>query len=531
MGDKYDRQLRLWGVQGQRRLSHTHVLVLGSCAAAAEALKNLVLPGVQRFTVVDDQLVTLADVATHFFVSSASVGASRCETVARNVQELNADVAGGARHANVEHVLETEPQFLDPFDLVMATQLNERGTLLLADLCRQKRRPLIVVTTWGLVASLRLQVLDHVIADAKVDPPRLDLRLSKPFATLTEFADSFDLQSLSRRDHAHVPFVVVLLQVREQWARDHDGHMPTTFAEKDAFKKRLQDMAWGAPGHEVNFVEAAENAYMAYVASQVPEEVAPVLAAAASRVGSVKALQTTKDVDVVTQEFWLLASALADFVELNDGMLPVTGVVPDMTASTESYVALQELYVTKAKEDAIKVHEILCKRLRDLKLPEDMISYESVAAFCKNAPSIGVLATRSVAQEYEHVDLSDVDLEEEDKEQSPLIWYFMLRAVTSFASKFNRYPGSENAIVAQDRAWLVTRARALAAGSDVAKWISDDHAMEMTRSCQVELHNIAALMGGVAAQEAVKLITHQFEPLNHTYVFNGISGVAATYRL
>uniref|UniRef100_M4C0D9 NEDD8-activating enzyme E1 regulatory subunit n=1 Tax=Hyaloperonospora arabidopsidis (strain Emoy2) TaxID=559515 RepID=M4C0D9_HYAAE len=530
MGDKYDRQLRLWGLEGQRRLSHTHVLLLGSCATAAEALKNLVLPGVQRFTVVDDQFVTQADVTNNFFVSSDSIGMSRSETVAKNVLELNSDVAGGARHVNVEHVLETEPQFLNPFDLVMATQLNERGTLLLAELCRQKRRPLILMTVWGFLGSLRLQVVDHVIADAKVDPPRLDLRLSKPFPRLKEFADSFDLQNLSSMDHAHVPFVVLLLQVMKEWTRDHDGRMPTTFTEKDAFKKRLQDMAWGAPGHEMNFIEAAENAYMAYVVSQVPEEVAPVLAAAASRVGSGEALQETKDVDV-TQEFWLLASALADFVELNDGMLPVTGVVPDMTTSTESYVALQELYVTKAKEDAIKVHEILYKRLRDLKLPNDMISYESVAAFCKDSPSIGMLATRSVAQEYEHVDLSDVDLEEEDKEQSPLIWYFMLRAVASFASKFNRYPGSENATVAQDRTWLVTKARALAAGSDVATWTFDDHAMEVTRSCQVELHNIAALMGGVAAQEAVKLITHQFEPLNHTYVFNGISGVAATYRL
>jgi NEDD8-activating enzyme E1 regulatory subunit len=53
----------------------------------------------------------------------------------------------------------------------------------------------------------------------------------------------------------------------------------------------------------------------------------------------------------------------------------------------------------------------------------------------------------------------------------------------------------------------------------------------MTRSCEVELHNIAALMGGVASQEAVKIITHQFLPLNHTYVFNGISGHAGTYAV
>ncbi|GMF09711.1 unnamed protein product [Phytophthora lilii] len=409
---------------------------------------------------------------------------------------MNADVAGAARHADLAQ-------------------------------CLAKRLPLLLVTSYGLLGALRLQVAQHAIADAKLDPPRHELRLAKPFPALQKFADSFDLQALSSIEHAHVPFVVLLLQAMKKWKEAHGGKPPATFPEKDAFKKSLQEMAWGPPGHEVNFIEAAENAYKAYVPPQVPDEVAPVLAAAAAHTNSVETLEKTKD----TREFWLLAHALAEFVKQNDGMLPVTGVVPDMTASTEAYVALQELYVTKAKEDATKVLEILRKRLRDLKLPEDSITFKAVADFCKNAPSIGMLETRSVAQEYKHVDLSSVDLEDEDNEQSPLIWYFMLRAVAAFASEFSRYPGSDDATAAQDGAWLVSKAKALAAGSDVAEWITSDHALKMTRSCEVELHNIAALMGGVAAQEAVKLITHQFEPLNHTYLFNGISGVAATYQL
>jgi amyloid beta precursor protein binding protein 1 len=161
-----------------------------------------------------------------------------------------------------------------------------------------------------------------------------------------------------------------------------------------------------------------------------------------------------------------------------------------------------------------------------------------------------MLDTRSLAQEIAQVDLSGVDIEDEDSQQSPLIWYFMLRAVAAFVSTFHRYPGSErkddddgegdDETSKQDRAWLVDKARQLATagtsndgetGRQVASWISDAHALEMTRSCEVELHNVAALMGGVASQEAVKLITHQFVPLEHTYIFNGICGLAATYNL
>ena len=46
-----------------------------------------------------------------------------------------------------------------------------------------------------------------------------------------------------------------------------------------------------------------------------------------------------------------------------------------------------------------------------------------------------------------------------------------------------------------------------------------DHAMELTRvgggGPASELHNVAAFMGGLASQEVVKLLTHQFIPMNN----------------
>lgn len=61
--------------------------------------------------------------------------------------------------------------------------------------------------------------------------------------------------------------------------------------------------------------------------------------------------------------------------------------------------------------------------------------------------------------------------------------------------------------------------------------LSRNHALEITRVGAAELHNIAALVGGVAAQEIVKLITQQYIPLNNTYIFNGVAGVGASYQL
>jgi amyloid beta precursor protein binding protein 1 len=48
--------------------------------------------------------------------------------------------------------------------------------------------------------------------------------------------------------------------------------------------------------------------------------------------------------------------------------------------------------------------------------------------------------------------------------------------------------------------------------------------------CAQEVHNVAALVGGTAAQEAVKVITHQWVPVNNTFIYNGVAGTAQSYE-
>lgn len=61
--------------------------------------------------------------------------------------------------------------------------------------------------------------------------------------------------------------------------------------------------------------------------------------------------------------------------------------------------------------------------------------------------------------------------------------------------------------------------------------VSNNHVKEVIRFANAEIHNIAAIIGGIGAQEAIKVITHQYVPLHHTYIYNGISGIAGTYAI
>jgi molybdopterin/thiamine biosynthesis adenylyltransferase len=70
---------RIWGSDGQEALSKARVCLLNASALGSEVLKNLVLPGIGSFTVVDGKKVTENDLGSHFFVTANSLGSSRAQ--------------------------------------------------------------------------------------------------------------------------------------------------------------------------------------------------------------------------------------------------------------------------------------------------------------------------------------------------------------------------------------------------------------------------------------------------------------------
>ena len=91
---KYDRQLRLWASSGQTALETSNVLIIGSNSTSTSSLKNLVLPGIGKFTILDDQVVEEKDLGTNFFLSKDSLGKSRATESVKYLKELNQDVQG-----------------------------------------------------------------------------------------------------------------------------------------------------------------------------------------------------------------------------------------------------------------------------------------------------------------------------------------------------------------------------------------------------------------------------------------------------
>jgi NEDD8-activating enzyme E1 regulatory subunit len=55
--------------------------------------------------------------------------------------------------------------------------------------------------------------------------------------------------------------------------------------------------------------------------------------------------------------------------------------------------------------------------------------------------------------------------------------------------------------------------------------------IDRTRAGGAELHNIAALAGGLVAQEVIKAITKQYIPVDNTCLFDGVKSSTSVLRL
>lgn len=157
---------RLWAASGQSALESSRILLLSASATSTAILKNLVLPGIGHFTLLDPAIVQPADAGNNFFLNGlSSVGKLRAEEALPLLNELNDSVNGAAVVKSAEQVLETAEgrEWIKGFSLVIAHNIpkDTLGTLsrlLWEDLSDP---PLIAVRSAGFLADFYIQFHEH----------------------------------------------------------------------------------------------------------------------------------------------------------------------------------------------------------------------------------------------------------------------------------------------------------------------------------------------------------------------------------
>lgn len=464
--------------------------------------------------------------------------------------------------------------------------------------------PLIIVRTYGLLGTVRVQIRRRPIVETKPENVVPDLRLSYPFPALRALVDRAVLNdAMDDTEHGRVPFVVLLVKALDSWRSalpppptdanadadtslpDPDQRVPRTSKEKNSFRDSVRTMARNFD-QQLNFQEAHSLSYLAYASPLLTDETNRALAEATTQ-----HLQQKVDSGAAVTPFDRLLHALGKFCQPNHenprGEPPLDGTIPDMTSSTVRFVEIQTVYRDKAKQDRDRMRTILdadpvaCSSTSAS--ASVVVTDEQLATFCHNVRSLNYVETRPYSNEHamcystvairdnvrEEVMAAVYDPYETDPEQSPLLWYIALRACLRFREVHGVYPGKDGRKMAleadarvvqgfieegllglglvkgkggdgdgdgsggasteeeqeeQEHELIRTTLRAVDESG------SCKHAQEVVRYHAAELHNVASVVGGVASQEAVKVVTGQYVPLEGTYLYNGIAGVCGGFR-
>jgi len=154
----YDRQIRLWGLDAQKRLRSSRVCVIGMGGLGCEVAKNLVLAGVKSLKMVDNKLVTNEDATSQFLAPRDKVGSNRAEASLDRLQQLNPMVEVTAEPTGTEG---KEAEFFQKFDVVIATTCNQAELVRINSICRAAKILFYAGDVFGFFGFSFMDLVSH----------------------------------------------------------------------------------------------------------------------------------------------------------------------------------------------------------------------------------------------------------------------------------------------------------------------------------------------------------------------------------
>lgn len=517
---KYDRQLRLWAASGQRALEESHVLLVigqdpvgsNSSVAGVETLKNLILPSIGQFTIADSATVSEADLGVNFFLEADSLNKPRAEEATRLLLELNPDVSGHSITSPLSEWLPLEDS-LRPYNLIiLSAPIAPESLQKIASYSYASSIPLIYLRSAGFYAAFSVQLpAEFPIVDTHPDPETTqDLRLLAPWDELDAAVDALgDITKLSDHEHGHIPYILLLLHYLREWRSSHNNSDPLNFKEKTEFRDLVRS------GTRTDNPEGGEENYEEATAAVLKSIADPPMGSGCKDLLS---MAQANPIGPGASNFWVIAHAIMGFFE-DYGLLPLPGSLPDMKSTSEEYIKLQNIYKTKAREDVNEVKEAVHQLLEtELDRATSTIPDTEIEAFCKNASHVRVL-TNPNATLLPSLRLMNADpqflatlpaiIENDWEGLFPI--FLALNASTSASPTAVDFTTLSSDSETQDN---ITKAIA-----------------EVERVAGGELHNVSSVLGGMVAQEAIKLITRQYVSVTGTCVFDGVRSKVGVFQL
>lgn len=321
--ERYDRQMMVWGNEGQDLLRDSHVCVMhfDQDSVVTECIKSLVLVGVGRISVVG------AELKSDFFSWTT-------------MEDMNPSV--DLVSVSCDECMQWEARDWCAFSLVISLSANcelLQGTLKRWEHTSSSSRLPNLILAYADGSSMYCSLVGneyHCVVESHSNTIP-DLRLASMWRELEEYHRSFDLFRMPKEELSNVPYSVLLGVVRKKLVESGDSISRKRV--KDALFD-LHDQLLGGPlSQDLNFVEAERYAFLLTVDStSIPDNLAEIFR-----------LLDEKPHSRLNSWFYDVSHAVKCFIEENR-CVPVSGAMADMESSTALFNRQKIIYESKAKE-------------------------------------------------------------------------------------------------------------------------------------------------------------------------------------
>lgn len=175
---RYSRQVILpeLGAQGQEKLKHAKVLVVGAGGLGCPALQYLVAAGVGTLGIVDDDVVDISNLQRQILYRSSDVGRKKVAVAAEQLRALNPLVTIHSYPSRLS--LENAEEIISQYDIVADGTDNFATRYLVNDVC-------VLLGKTNVFASIfkfqgQLSVFNHLEKDGSRGPNYRDLFPNPP---------------------------------------------------------------------------------------------------------------------------------------------------------------------------------------------------------------------------------------------------------------------------------------------------------------------------------------------------------------
>jgi len=162
---QYDRQIRLWGLDAQKRLRSSRLLVAGMRGLGNEVAKNLVLAGINSMTILDHENLTKEDNVSSFLAPPDQVGKNRAQASLERLQQRNPMVEITADKENLES---KEKDFFSNFDVVIVTNYPKDVASKVNNFCRDLKIKFFAGDIFGYFGYSFMDLIKHDYVEEEV---------------------------------------------------------------------------------------------------------------------------------------------------------------------------------------------------------------------------------------------------------------------------------------------------------------------------------------------------------------------------